>query len=131
MSGSVIPTPMPETAADEAGQVARLPMIDGHVVDPAEVAAEVEMLSAEATIAWALERFHRELRFAVSFQKTSSVMVDMAHRIDPGARFFYVDTGLLFPQTYDDPRRARRALRDRVRPVRRSATVGAARRARR
>ena len=101
MSGSVIPTPMPATTADNAGQVARLPMIGGHVVDPAEVTAEVETLSAEATIAWAMERFHPELRFAVSFQKTSSVMVDMAHRIDPGARFFYVDTGLLFPQTYD------------------------------
>ena len=27
-------------------------------------------------------------------------MVDMAHRIAPQARFFYVDTGLLFPETY-------------------------------
>ena len=27
-------------------------------------------------------------------------MVDMAHRIEPEARFFYVDTGLLFPETY-------------------------------
>ena len=24
----------------------------------------------------------------------------MAHRIEPDARFFYVDTGLLFPETY-------------------------------
>ena len=58
-------------------------------------------MSAEEAIAWALERFDPELRFAVSFQKTSSVMVDMAHRIDPQARFFYVDTGLLFPETYE------------------------------
>ena len=54
----------------------------------------------DAIVAWAIERFDRELRFAVSFQKTSSVMVDMAHRIEPKARFFYVDTGLLFPETY-------------------------------
>ena len=41
------------------------------------------------------------LRFAVSFQKTSSVIVDIAHRLNPEARFFYVDTGLLFPETYE------------------------------
>ena len=28
-------------------------------------------------------------------------MVDMAHRIEPDARFFYVDTELLFPETYE------------------------------
>ena len=40
---------------------------------------------AEEAIAWAIERFHPELRFAVSFQKTSSVTIDIAHRIDPEA----------------------------------------------
>ena len=58
-------------------------------------------MTASEAIAWAVERFHPDLRFAVSFQKTSSVMVDMAHRIEPEARFFYVDTGLLFPETYE------------------------------
>ena len=77
-----------------------LPTIAGELVDPAEVAAEVEALSAPEAIAWAIERFHPDLRFAVSFQKTSSVMVDMALEIEPEARFFYVDTGLLFPETY-------------------------------
>ena len=58
-------------------------------------------MSAEEAIAWALETLRPgDLRFAVSFQKTSSVIVDIAHRIEPGARFFYVDTGLLFPETY-------------------------------
>jgi phosphoadenosine phosphosulfate reductase len=85
VSGTVIPTPLPDAA--EAA-----PAFDLDV--------DLESLSAEDTIAWALERFGRDLRFAVSFQKTSSVMVDMAHRIDPKARFFYVDTELLFPETY-------------------------------
>lgn len=105
MSGSVIPTPLPTAFNGNGngngnGHHPELATIRGEVVDPAEVAAEVEPLSAEAAIEWALDRFHPDLRFAVSFQKTSSVMVDMAHRIDPGARFFYVDTGLLFPETY-------------------------------
>jgi phosphoadenosine phosphosulfate reductase len=93
MSGTVIPTPLPATSA--------VPTFDLDV--------DLESLSAEDTIAWALERFGSELRFAVSFQKTSSVMVDMAHRIDPQARFFYVDTELLFPETYA----TRDALADR------------------
>lgn len=77
------------------------PRIGGEVVDPAEVSAEVERMSAEQAIAWAVERFRPALRFAISFQKTSSVTIDMAHRIDPEARFFYIDTELLFPETYE------------------------------
>jgi phosphoadenosine phosphosulfate reductase len=90
--------PLPENGNGNGN--GRLPKIDGKVVDPAEVAAEVEQLTAEEAVAWALERFHPSLRFALSFQKTSSVMVDLAHGINPDARFFYLDTELLFPETY-------------------------------
>ena len=103
MSGTVLPTPMPAVNGNGNGNgngTPVLPTIAGELVDPAAVAAEVEGLSAAEAIAWAIERFHPDLRFAVSFQKTSSVIVDMAHRIEPEARFFYVDTGLLFPETY-------------------------------
>ena len=95
MSGTVIPTPTP------APQASTAPAFDLDV--------DIESLSAEDTIAWALERFGDGLRIAVSFQKTSSVMVHMAHQIDPKARFFYVDTELLFPETYE----TRDALTDR------------------
>ncbi len=78
-----------------------VPMIGGVVVDRAAVAAEVEAMDAEQAIAWAIEAFHPSLRFAVTFQKTSSVIIDTAHRIEPNARFFYLDTELLFPETYE------------------------------
>jgi len=78
----------------------RRPAIGGVAVDPAEVAAEVEAMDADEAIAWAIERFHPRLRFAVSFQKTSSVVVDIAHRLEPSTQFFYLDTELLFPETY-------------------------------
>jgi phosphoadenosine phosphosulfate reductase len=78
-----------------------VPVIGGRAVDPEEVSALVEEMSAEEAIAWAVETFHPRLRFAVSFQKTSSVVVDMAHGIEPDARFFYLDTELLFPETYE------------------------------
>jgi phosphoadenosine phosphosulfate reductase len=105
MSGTVLPTPTPSVTANGNGNgngngVPVLPTIAGELVDPAEVSAEVERMTAPEAIAWAIERFHPGLRFAVSFQKTSSVIVDMVHRIAPDARFFYVDTGLLFPETY-------------------------------
>jgi phosphoadenosine phosphosulfate reductase len=87
------------------------PTIDGQVVDPKEVAAEVEAMSAPEAIAWAIETFHPSLRFASSFQKTTSVIVDIAQRIEPETRFFYLDTDLLFEETYA----TRDALADRYR----------------
>jgi phosphoadenosine phosphosulfate reductase len=82
------------------GHPAKLPMIGGELVDPAEVSAEVEQMTAQEAIAWAIERFHPALRFATSFQKTSSVTIDIAHAIEPDASFFYLDTDLLFDETY-------------------------------
>lgn len=79
---------------------ATLPMIGGELVDPAEVSAEVEPLPAAEAIAWTIERFHPRLRFATSFQKTSSVIIDIAHEIEPTTSFFYLDTDLLFDETY-------------------------------
>jgi phosphoadenosine phosphosulfate reductase len=88
------------TGANGNGRARALPTINGRVVDPDEISAEIEALDAEEAIAWAIESFHPRLRFAVSFQKTSSVIIDIAHRHQPGARFFYLDTELLFPETY-------------------------------
>ena len=108
MSGSsfVIETPLPSAALRTDRRTPADPRIHGELVEPAELSAEVEPLEAEAAIAWAIERFGGDLRFAVSFQKTSSVIVAMAQRLNPRPRFFYVDTGLLFPETY--------ATRDRL-----------------
>jgi phosphoadenosine phosphosulfate reductase len=69
-------------------------------IEPEKVAADLEQRSTEEVLAWALDRFHPSLYFACSFQKTSSVIVDMATRIEPGARFFYLDTDVLFDETY-------------------------------
>ena len=70
---------------------------------------DLESATAEEALAWALETFHPRLYIACSFQKTSSVTVHMANQIDPDARFFYLDTDVLFPETYE----TRDALEDR------------------
>ena len=57
-------------------------------------------MTAPETIAWAIHTFHPRLSVACSFQKTSSVVIDITATIEPAASFFYLDTDLLFEQTY-------------------------------
>jgi phosphoadenosine phosphosulfate reductase len=69
------------------------------------LAPNVEHMSAEELLGYLAERFHPRLYVACSFQKESTVIMDMLLRIEPGARFFTLDTGLLFPETYETWRR--------------------------
>jgi phosphoadenosine phosphosulfate reductase len=55
---------------------------------------------AEAVLTEVVERFHPRLYVACSFQKEASVIMDLLLRIEPEARFFTLDTGLFFPETY-------------------------------
>jgi phosphoadenosine phosphosulfate reductase len=90
---------VPDRAAPQK-HAAALTAADGTEIDPREVAAELEGRSASETIRWALETFNPRLRVAASFQKTSSVTIDIAHRVDPATKFFYLDTDVLFEETY-------------------------------
>jgi phosphoadenosine phosphosulfate reductase len=72
--------------------------LDGNPVE--ELQERLEAMNAAESIAWVLDRFGHRVKFATSFQKTSSVVVDLAARIDPAARFFYLDTDLLFDESY-------------------------------
>src|ERR671915_2291199 len=56
---------------------------------------------AESTLQLAVERHHPRLVLACSFQKEESVLIDMLMRIEPSARVFTIDTGVLFPETYE------------------------------
>lgn len=87
-------------AAEPTAEASELTTSAGEAIDPREVNAELENLSAEETIAWAIRTFHPSLRFACSFQKTSSVTIDIATSIEPDAQFFYLDTEVLFEETY-------------------------------
>jgi phosphoadenosine phosphosulfate reductase len=72
-------------------------------------APDLEKASAEEVLAYAVERFHPRLYVACSFQKEASVIMDMLLRIEPKARFFTIDTGVLFDETHA----TRRALEER------------------
>jgi phosphoadenosine phosphosulfate reductase len=60
---------------------------------------DLEGASTEEVLAWAVERFHPRLAMACSFQKEESVLVPMLMAIEPRARVFTIDTGVLFPET--------------------------------
>jgi phosphoadenosine phosphosulfate reductase len=57
--------------------------------------------SAESTLRFAIESHHPRLVMACSFQKEESVLIDMLMAIEPSARVFTIDTGVLFPETYE------------------------------
>jgi phosphoadenosine phosphosulfate reductase len=95
--------------AQKAATNGKLPPAVLDNIDRDRVAADLEDRSAEEVLEWALESFHPRLYVASSFQKTTSVIVDMATKIEPETRFFYLDTDVLFEETY----RTRDALSER------------------
>jgi phosphoadenosine phosphosulfate reductase len=64
-------------------------------------APDLEHASAQDVIAYAVERFGSRLTMACSFQKEESVLVHMTAQIAPDLRIFSIDTGVLFPETFD------------------------------
>ena len=65
-----------------------------------DLTPDLEGATPQEILAHLVDRFHPRLYVACSFQKEASVIMDMLLRIEPEARFFTLDTGLLFPQTY-------------------------------
>src|ERR1700712_5003799 len=61
----------------------------------------LDRASAEEVLEYAVDRFHPRMYVACSFQKEASVIMDMLLRIEPSARFFTLDTDLLFAETHD------------------------------
>ena len=67
----------------------------------AALAPQLEDLTAEEVLTEMVERFHPSLYVASSFQKEASVILHMILQIEPRARIFTLDTGVLFPETYE------------------------------
>lgn len=62
--------------------------------------------SAEDVLRWAIEEFSHDVALATGFGAEGCVLVSMLSALNPGMRIFYLDTDLLFPETY--------ALRDQL-----------------
>jgi phosphoadenosine phosphosulfate reductase len=60
---------------------------------------DVEASSAQELLEHVVERFHPRLAMACSFQKEEAVLLHMLMAIEPQARVFTIDTGVLFDET--------------------------------
>jgi len=70
------------------------------------VSGRFEQAPPEAVLRWAVEEFGPDVALATGFGAEGCVLVSMLSSISPGTRVFYLDTDLLFPETY--------ALRDQL-----------------
>src|SRR4029450_10664681 len=74
--------------------------------DLVALADEFEGGPPQAVLRWAIEEFGSDVALATGFGTEGCILVEMVASIDPAARIFYLDTDLLFPETYQ--------LRDRL-----------------
>ncbi len=70
-------------------------------VDPAAADRELSGASPHERIAWAAEHFGPSLVLSTSFGTQAAVMLHLATRIIPDIPVVLVDTGYLFPETYE------------------------------
>ena len=70
----------------------------------APVGPDLEACTAEEVLTHMVEHFHPRLYVACSFQKESSVVLDLLLNIEPEARVFTLDTDVLFEETYETHR---------------------------
>lgn len=85
---------------------ASLSFVSDPTDDAANKSAELESAQPETVLRWAVEEFGNEVALATGFGAEGCVLVAMLAAINPAARIFYLDTDLLFPETY--------ALRDQL-----------------
>lgn len=73
----------------------------------ARIGGQLEESSPQEVLRWAVDSFFPELALACSFGGPSGmVLLDMISRIEPRVEIFYVDTDLLFQETYETRDRA-------------------------
>jgi phosphoadenosine phosphosulfate reductase len=70
------------------------------------ISDEFETTSPETVLRWTIDQFGPDVALATGFGVEGCVLVSMLSEMSPGMRLFYLETDLLFPETY--------ALRDRL-----------------
>ncbi|MGH7815492.1 MAG: phosphoadenylyl-sulfate reductase [Candidatus Binataceae bacterium] len=92
----------PASASPDGANGAEPPLRHGGLgeAETADIAARFDG-QPEELLAWAIERFGRDLGLCSSFQAEGCVLIHMAWRIDPKVRVFTIDTGRLPNETYE------------------------------
>jgi len=60
-----------------------------------------ESWAADEVLDWSLHRFDGQIEMASGFGVEGIVLIDMAVKLRPDIKIFTLDTGLLFPETYE------------------------------
>ncbi len=68
--------------------------------ETAAVSLDLEKLSAEDRVKWAVEQFGDGLVMTTSFGIQAAVMLHLVTRVAPKIPVIFIDTGYLFPETY-------------------------------
>lgn len=75
----------------------------GETIDDASVALwnhDLQTQPAEERVRWALEEFRGHAALSTSFGVQAAVMLHLVTRVDPQIPVVFIDTGYLFPETY-------------------------------
>lgn len=70
-----------------------------------KIAFQLERATAQQIIAWAFDEFGEGLAIATGFGVEGMALLDMAVKIHRSPFVFFLDTGFLFPETYELRRR--------------------------
>ncbi len=73
------------------------------------LAGEFEDASPQEILAWALDEFEERIAIATGFGAEGMAIIDMAASVSSSLNVFFIDTGFLFPETYE----LRRRMEDR------------------
>jgi phosphoadenosine phosphosulfate reductase len=82
----------------------------GEQLDLAAVNARFEKAHPPEVIDWTLRQFGTDVVMSSSFGAESAVLIHLATRLRPEMRIIFVDTGYLFPETYQFMERLRHRL---------------------
>lgn len=92
-------------------EIVRLGPPPGEIDRVQTAASLLDEAAPEETLRWAFDEFQEGMTIATGFGAEGVALIDMALRINPRADVFFLDTGFLFPETYE----LRRRLEDRYR----------------
>jgi phosphoadenylyl-sulfate reductase (thioredoxin) len=87
------------------------------------ISRELEGQTAERILSWAADRYAPRLTFATGFGMEGCVLIDLIARGGLPIDLFTLDTGLLFPETYDLWRQLEDRYQVTIRAVRPEHTV--------
>lgn len=65
-----------------------------------QIGQDFESAEPQDILSWALDNFYPHVALACSFGAEDMVLLDMLTKLKRDARIFYLDTNLLFPETY-------------------------------